>query len=488
MKTKYYIITTSIILLISLNSFTQNTFEFLLEYPVVKNSAGMVEDESGSLISIISEASGTSYAGGENTLAYILKISKDGDTLTKHYPMGDTLFYFSNIIAKENGGYLITGIARHPEAENYSLLVMEVDADLNLVWRKVHDLNGYMLAVIHRVFCLNDGYILAGFVCYFPCVGKFPYMVRIDKEGNIMYSQVYFDSTSSPRFDYMITKDTSRIWLFTSGGLEPINGGSRMVFDMYFNHLYSESVPNVHMSMFTALWHSDSAFLLSYRGQRAGAPIEDNEVCIGLYDTLFNTTHLVSFGAPDTNDYPGSFRSSDFKHYDTIFFTGFKNVDLGYPSPYAVSWIMVGQLNQNLEPRYLHFIGGDAYYKTYYIVATNDGGCVVCAGKWSPEIEVYDLLFLKLNSQGLLTGTNAKDVILKKSLLWLNAATNYLHIQTALYNANLTIYNIDGTPVMKHTVMEINEQISVGHLRAGAYIYTISTPDGYSENGKFIKP
>jgi hypothetical protein len=62
-----------------------------------------------------------------------------------------------------------------------------------------------------------------------------------------------------------------------------------------------------------------------------------------------------------------------------------------------------------------------------------------------------------------------------------------LHIQTAQHNANLTIYNIDGTPVMKHTVIEINEQINVGHLHAGAYTYTISTPDGYSENGKFIK-
>jgi hypothetical protein len=474
------------LLLNSLSTIAQNTFEFWLEYPVRKWTANAVEDDHGNFIAIVSEMTGVEYSPSDATCAYLLKISSNGDTLTKHYQYGDTLFNFTNITKTNNGGYLIAGYSEVPNTNELYLLLMEVDTALNPIWVKHHDLSGYFTVGIRRCFPMENGYILSGFVCYWPCAGLYPYFVRIDDKGNILHSFKYQDDALG-EFEYLLTKDSMQIWLFTSGNLNPINGPSRAVFDTSFNHLYSESLPGTSMHMFTVLWQSDSTFLLSFNGQRPGVPYQDDELFINSYDTLLNTLHSNYFGAPDTNDYPAWVRSIDFINPDSIFFAGWKNNEIGYPSPNYITWIMTGQVDAVLQPRYLHFIGGDADYEINYILAAKDGGSLICANRFDYENVVYDLLFLKLNSEGLLVGNKPPGILLKRALVWPNPVTDRLYVQTALRDAKLIIYHTDGSPVSLHHLSSFVEEIDVTHFVPGLYIYTIITPDGYSENGKIIK-
>lgn len=475
-----------ILLLSSLSTTAQNTFKFMLEYPVVKWSANAVEDDEGDFIAVISEMTGVEYAPNDATCAYLLKISPNGDTLTRHYQFGDTLFNFTNITQTGNGGYLITGYSEVPNTNELYLLLMEVDTAFNPVWVKHHYLSGYFTVGIRRCFPMEYGYILAGFVCYFPCAGLYPYFVRVDNTGNILNSYTYPDMANS-EFEYMLTQDSSRIWLFASGGIDPINGPSRVVFDTAFNYLYSEPLPTNSVIRITALRHSDSTILISFTGQRPGVTYQDDELFIVLYDTLLNTLHSNYFGVPDTLDNPAVRLAIDYRHPDSVFFAGYKNKQIGYPSQGIVSWIMTGQLDDQLQPRYLHFIGGDAYYETNYIKATKDGGNLICAGKWDPQTEVYNLLFLKLNNEGLLVGNKPPGIVLKRAMLWPNPVADRLYVQTALRNAKLIIYHIDGNPVSLHSLTSFVEEIDVTHLVPGLYLYTIFTQNGYSENGKFVK-
>jgi len=286
-----------------------------------------------------------------------------------------------------------------------------------------------------------------------------------------------------------MSRDSTRIWLFSCGGLYPINGPSRTVFDTSFNYLYSESLntSETGAGLFTVLWHSDSSFLLSFRGHRPGAPYQDDELFIKSYDTLLNTLHSNFFGAPDTNDYPAWVRSIDFINPDSIFFAGWKNNEIGYPSPNYITWIMTGQVDAELQPRYFHFIGGDADYEINYILAAKDGGSLICANRFDYETGVYDLLFLKLNNEGLLVGNKPPGIVLKRAMLWPNPVADRLYVQTALRNAKLIIYHIDGNPVSLHSLTSFVEEIDVTHLVPGLYIYSIFTQNGYSENGKFVK-
>jgi hypothetical protein len=148
---------------------------------------------------------------------------------------------------------------------------------------------------------------------------------------------------------------------------------------------------------------------------------------------------------------------------------------------------MTGQLDSQFQARYMNFFGGDTYYETHYIKATRDGGSFICAGKWVPETQVYDLIFLKLNNEGLLLGDHSPSFDMKKAILYPNPVSYQLFIQTALRNASLIIYQIDGRQVLENRLDQIVETIDVQDLLTGLYIYKIITPDGYHENGKFFK-
>jgi hypothetical protein len=147
--------------------FSQNTFEFWLEYPERKRSNHAIEKEDGSFIAVVSERSGTDYAPSEPTKAYLLLINPVGDTATRHYHLQDTTFSFNGIYKSYNEGYLITGHATRPDTDELYLLLMEVDANLDPVWIKYHDFSDYYSLGVKRVFMLNGSYLLAGDICYF---------------------------------------------------------------------------------------------------------------------------------------------------------------------------------------------------------------------------------------------------------------------------------------------------------------------------------
>ena len=465
----------------------QTTYQFSLEYPVTKWTADAIEADDGSFIVIVSERSGVEYAPNDITLAYLLRISPEGDTLTKQYQFGDTLFNFTGITKTSSGGYLVTGFSELQENDELFLLLMEVDSLLNPIWVKHHLMNGYFTVGIRSIFRLNTGYILAGFLCSFPCAAYFPFFVRIENRGDIMHSNIYPDG-SIFGYEYLMNKDTSQIWLFTGPGLAPINDNpSRAVFDTSFNHLYSELLYPSLICDFTAKWYSDTTFLLSFLGQRPGAPYQDDELFVTLMDTSLTILQQEHFGFQDTLDNPAYSYALDFKHRDSIYILGVKNKHIGYPGTYYKSWIMTGQLDEQFQARYLNFFGGDTYYETHYVKATRDGGSFICAGKWVPETQVYDLIFIKLNNEGILSGDYSPSVDFKQAFLYPNPVSDQLFVQTALKNATLFIYQIDGIMVLKYPLSQGVETIDLRNLLTGLYIYTIITPEGYHENGKFFK-
>jgi hypothetical protein len=94
MKTIIYL--TFLLLLLPTALFSQNTFEFWLEYPVRKSSNQAIETGDDSFLVLVSERSGTNYAPNEPTKAYLLKFSLNGDTATRHYHFHDTAFNLQN--------------------------------------------------------------------------------------------------------------------------------------------------------------------------------------------------------------------------------------------------------------------------------------------------------------------------------------------------------------------------------------------------------
>lgn len=465
---------------------SQNKFTLVICDTVAIRSNIAFEEGGENIFAIVSKRSDVEFAGSEIQSAFILRIGKTGDTTVRRFSFGDTLFSFQNAFRLEKEGYLVSGFGKTQGKDGYMLLLMEIDDGLDLIWWKFYEFQEYYTLTINRIFELPTGIVLAGQAQLFPQAGLTPTFLRMSEEGNID-AQYHYDD-SAPPFDFLLSPDSSEIWCLCSYGLDPINGPSLTAFDTSFYYLYSKVIPGYSMYSFDALWYSDTTFLLAYEGQRPGAPYQDDEHYINLYDTSLNLLYSNYFGAPDTSDYPAWRQSVDFRHPDSVFFAGWKNHDWGYPSPNVVSWIMTGQLDSTLQPRYLHFIGGDAYYEANYILATSDGGSLICAGRWDPDKEVFDLLFMKLNREGFIVGTQPPGIEIRQALVYPNPATNWLTVETALRNAKLQVYNTNGNLVLTHQIQGLKERINISQLLSGAYIFNIITKDGYLETGKFIKP
>ncbi|MCK9270572.1 MAG: T9SS type A sorting domain-containing protein [Bacteroidales bacterium] len=474
---------------VAIQTVAQNTFEFCFESDLRKSSSNAVTAENGDIITFISERDSINFHPSKPVKAYLLKFSPNGDTITKRYSFGDTLFSFINIFSIDKSDYLVIGYAAKEYPESIVSFVMKVDSTLQRIWIKYYVFGGSTHFRFRRVFEMNQNhYVLAGELSETPFQGSHPFFLRMDDQGNLMDSTKYYGDTFLGS-DILLSPDSSQFWFISPTGLDPLGWASIAVFDTSFTFISIELMPgggNLHIP--TAMWHQDNKFLVGFKGQRPGVPYQDDEIRIIQVDTGLNLLNQNYFGAPDTTDYPCHFEQTiDFCHPDSIYFAGFKNNKIGVPTPDRVSWIMVGQADSLLQPRFLHYIGGDAYYEAYYIIATRDGGCFVCAGKWSPEKYVYDLVFLKLNNEGLIVGDHPPGIAVKKALVYPNPVTDKIQVETALRNATLDIYNISGVLKSSHDLNGTSTTIDLGCFAPGTYIYTITNNDGQVENGKFIK-
>ncbi|NCA78078.1 MAG: T9SS type A sorting domain-containing protein [Alphaproteobacteria bacterium] len=477
------------LLMLSTSIMAQQTFEFSLITDGVKFTSNAIAETDGSILAIISEQDSIAYHPSKPTGAYVLKFSSDGDTLTRHYTFSDTLINFNNIFKYKNEGYLLSGNAnKHNQDTNISF-IMRIDNLLNPLWVKWYSYESKSGFSIKRLFDFDDEQmVLVGELSGSPLQGSHPFFLRLDEQGNLIDSSMYHGSNVGRR-DILLSPDSNYFWYISGSGLDPLGWSGRNVFDMDFNYVGGEIIAaggDLHDP--TALWHQDNKFLVGFNTRRPGVPYQDDELKIIQLDTSLNVTGSNYFGTPDTLDrgcYSGS--TIDFRHPDSIYFAGFKNNNIWPPHPTTVSWIMVGQTDSLLQARFVHYIGGDTYYQPYYIVATSDGGCFVCAGKWSPEKYVYDLVFLKLNNEGLIVGDHPPGIAVKRALVYPNPATDMLKVETALRNASLNIYDINGMLKNSCDLNGKSTTIDLKRFAPGTYIYTITNNDGQVENGKFIK-
>jgi len=477
------------LIMLSTSLVAQHTFEFSLITDGVKYTSNAIAEDDGSILALISERDSIDYHPGERTGAYILKLSPFGDTLTKRYNFGDTSISFNNIFRYKNEGYLLSGNANKHNQDTVISFIMRADDDLNLLWVKWYSYGSKTGFSIKRLFYFDDeDIVLVGELSGTPLIVTHPFFLRMDELGNIIDSTMYYGNHVG-RLDILLSPDSSYFWYISGSGLDPLGWSGRNVFDMDFNYVGGEIIAaggDLHDP--TAMWHQDNKFLVGFNGRRPGAPYQDDELKIIQVDTSLNITKSNHFGVPDTLDRGCYFGPTiDFRNPDSIYFAGFKNNNQWPPSPTTVSWIMVGQTDSLLQPRFLHYIGGDGYYQPNYIIATPDGGCFVSFGKWSPEKYVYDLVFLKLNNEGLIVGDHQPGLEIKKAIVYPNPATDNIQVETALRNATMHIFSLSGDFMGSHALDIGTTTIDIQGFAPGTYAYTITNNKGQIENGKFIK-
>ena len=464
-----------------------NTFSFLYESPQNKRSFAPIQDSDDNYIVPLSLFTGTTWAPSDLDKAFLLKFSPTGDTSGYYYSIPDTAFSFTNIIGTPDGGYLVAGSSKAIGMDSINLLLIKLNNKLEVEWQKHHYLHGHWMIYISRLFPFDDnGFILTGDVCMFPCATTNPYLVRINQNGNIVRETIY-DFFSGSIYEFMLNSAKNRIWMFAVGLPPHSNGRSVTILDTTFNFISSQPLQPFGTPGFYTKWLNDTNFIFSYQARKVGLPYQDQEFTVEIRDTLFNVLHFDQFGLPDSYDSPAGPKGLDFRHPDTIFYASNTDLAFGPPPQGYTNWFMVRQSDGQLQERFRHFYGGEAYYYAHAIIATSDGGCFVTAGKYNHNTANLELLFLKLNSEGMLVGTNDPDIQQRMSLLYPNPATDEVVLETYLDATIIKVHGINGKMIRQSGGIKGKNLINLSGLPAGVYVISLYSKGEYIENHKLIK-
>lgn len=181
---------TTLFLLCCLNAgvvLAQNTFQWLYGKPSYFNEYAT---------HIINTTGGYMIVGGE---AYLMKISSTGAILwQKTYDLPNPVDVFYHVVEANDGGFLAVGETNWI-GEGAFILLVKTDANGNVQWQKRLGDHIWQTGQIgHHVLPVPGGYVFSGSsLAYFG--NEDGIMVRIDNNGNIIWSQRYSNNSGNTR-------------------------------------------------------------------------------------------------------------------------------------------------------------------------------------------------------------------------------------------------------------------------------------------------
>jgi len=259
--------------------------------------------------------------------------------------------------------------------------------------------------------------------------------------------------------------------------------------DSSFNVIEYYQIPRSMLGNSSCKWANDSTFYL-FSGNLPGY----NLAVIKQFHPFDTTGHLFwRWRQTDTIDFPSVWKGIDFKHPDTLFAGGTSNLSLSNPYyAHQPSWLVVFQTDSMLNLRWERFYGGDAYYVMMNLMATNDGGCLLGGARFdyhNATANQRDIILLKLNSEGLLTGIDKMpEFQVREAIVYPNPG-NEMNIRLAAQHPQALLRLLDqhGRIVLQQHLIGTESLVNTSYLANGIYMYQLTAPTGLSESGKWMK-
>jgi hypothetical protein len=212
-------------------------------------------------------------------------------------------------------------------------------------------------------------------------------------------------------------------------------------------------------------------------------------------DHLLQATYFGKIG--DTSHHVGACSNLDFISPDNIYFGGTSNIfehHLIYQP--ENSWIMLNNIDSNLNINWQKFYGGDAFYYLWAIRATSDGGCLLLCTRYDADVqnEEMDIVVYKVDTNGLLTSTGDISTIPVQQLAIVpNPARDFVSVRYpdifGYEDKEIEVFNSLGMPVFKVSAsQDVSEtRLDVTGLPAGLYFVVLKVDGKKVGTGKMLK-
>ncbi len=163
-----------------------------------------------------------------NSDMYVVCIDEQGNLLWSSTYGGDGWEYGFGICASHDDGYILTGYSTsfsYYTANSKDVFIVKIDEDGNELWSKTY--GGSCLDIGRSICQSDDGYIICGYTESYGSGENDIYVLSIDEEGTIIWDKQY--GGSGAELGYQIKKTSDDNYVIIGG-----SGSDRANYDFYF--------------------------------------------------------------------------------------------------------------------------------------------------------------------------------------------------------------------------------------------------------------
>jgi len=245
--------------------------------------------------------------------------------------------------------------------------------------------------------------------------------------------------------------------------------------DTNFNIISENQLPYItHSLSYSSIKATNTKIVYSGRINVSGTT---NGYDMALISTDYNNNLVDStyFGREDTVDLHGIHNNLDFTTDNLIYYGGVSNLNMSNPYYSSIpSWLMLNKLDTNLNLIWQKYYGGDACYNLWTLLATQDGGCVMGGTKYDHQTqnEERDVYILKVNEDGLITWVHNIPKVTEDILIYPNPGIDRIYIKTFTTNLIIELFDCYGRKRITQKVTNQNTTLNTSMLNSGIYFYS----------------
>jgi hypothetical protein len=480
---------------IPLLSFSQEAWITPISTPLFERVVDIREIPNGNYLAI-GRRDESDDTGNPLFHSFFVEISQEGAIIRdQDIIIEDSSTSFHQIIAVSDTSFVVIGIIKSDIDGMNELWITHFNYDFEIIkQKKIPCFPDLYYSDFRAKFISNGNLLINGFVYPSAMWPMDMYFYETNIDGDSIYSSLIEIEGNQRAWEFLERKNGLGYYVYADGNFvvdpDPPGITHLVSFDTDYNLLSVDSVPRLISNLMNAKWLSGTSYLLS------GKKYYDNpwycNMGILKLDTSDNVINENYFGLlPDTITYAGSLDHLDFRDPDTIFYSGTGNFTEDYPYQFEPSWIIVNCLDSNLNLRWQTLYGGDAFYHSWEIYATSDGGCIVSASKFDysavPVVYDYDVVLLKYDCNGLLTSVGESEELSNSLLLYPNPGYDQIKIENNFDNGFFQMFDQAGRVILSTSLKKGSNIINVADINSGIYIYVVSLDQKPISSGKWIK-
>lgn len=438
------------------------------------------------------------------------------------------------------GGYVLAGTERTAIDSSEQFSVVNIDGFGNLIWKRTY--GGLHQDIAEHIEQTSDGgYIVGGSKWDGGFGREDAYLLKLDQEGEIMWSKYFGGTYREEGFSvkqtsddgYILCGNTNSDTLFSYGQMYIVKidasgtemwhsyvggpgkdyafdvietfDGSFVVTGVYagFHRYSSFEFTETHSDMLVAkldangneLWANQYGGMENEFGYQVQEAPDNGYYVIGSTQSAGSGSfdmNLVKLDMNGTELWSKTFGGSSFEYGKSLDVTDDNFIYIAgttcNDTVNVKTDLMVVKTDLAGNEIWTMTFGGVESDYGNFIRATEDGGCAIIGNSRSFGAGDDDVYFIKLNASGgleSLSGSEQNDV-----LIYPNPAVDninfYLQEGQECFNYNYEIFDYSGRLIYSQPKDTKLVSVDITKFGQGTYIYRITSPCSAELRGKFI--